>query len=330
MDSGSESDDPDLEEQLSLLSSPAGNSDGDSMGLVSKSDHPSLEQDLSPLDPAAELAVLESMEWGPQSDDDDSGRPEIEDGEAGAGHMVSSSDLSQHQISNASVDSRGSSSSRSSQLEADGLPCSDAHAAIPLADSDFFGSELKDGARATQQHPDSPGVLPQGQAGSSADVWSTAGKQEARKAFQGQAGVPSHAPKWDGDSLLTADEDAAGADGEDNDGGADSEAEDESVVDEEEVEAAIAASMSWSRVVRKPRTRHWHVILDVCAAKRTAAGHVSGEGQLLQQVVGKADIAWAGAKGYRIARKARWGDLWPTFFQDRAIVVTQKQPAKSR
>ncbi|KAK9864893.1 hypothetical protein WJX84_001218 [Apatococcus fuscideae] len=64
------------------------NSDGDSMGLVSKSDHPSLEQDLSPLDPAAELAVLESMEWGPQSDDDDSGRPEIEDGEAGAGHMV--------------------------------------------------------------------------------------------------------------------------------------------------------------------------------------------------------------------------------------------------
>ena len=124
--------------------------------------------------------------------------------------------------------------------------------------------------------------------------------------------------------LLAANSESSEVDSEAE---ADSEAEEEELfVDEEEMETAKAASKSWSRVVRKPRTRHRHVILDVCAAKRTAAGQLPSEGQLLQQVVGKADIAWAGAKGYRIARKARWGDLWPTFFQDQAIVVAEKEP----
>ena len=108
--------------------------------------------------------------------------------------------------------------------------------------------------------------------------------------------------------------------------GTEAEEEEQLYVDEAELEAAIAASRSWSRVVRKPRTRHRHVILDVCAAKRTGSGQSSTEGQLLQQVVGKADIAWAGAKGYRIARKTRWGDLWPTCFQDQAIIVTGREP----
>ena len=103
-------------------------------------------------------------------------------------------------------------------------------------------------------------------------------------------------------------------------------AEDEVVLDEDELEAAIAASRSWSRVVRKPRTRHRHVVVDVCAAKRTGNVQARDEGQLLQQVVGKADVSWAGTRGYRLARKTRWGDLWPTFFQDHAIVVSRREP----
>ena len=77
-------------------------------------------------------------------------------------------------------------------------------------------------------------------------------------------------------------------------------------------------------MVRKPRTRHRHVILDVCSARRSAAGSSTAEGEILQQVVGKADVAWAGVKGYRLARKTRWGDLWPSFFQDQAIVVSAR------
>ena len=131
------------------------------------------------------------------------------------------------------------------------------------------------------------------------------------------------AARKSGASLPVAD-----GDGPEAGSAAETEAEEgeQLYVDEAELEAALAASRSWSRVVRKPRTRHRHVILDVCAAKRTGSGQSSAEGQLLQQVVGKADIAWAGAKGYRIARKARWGDLWPTCFQDQAITVTGRGP----
>ena len=107
--------------------------------------------------------------------------------------------------------------------------------------------------------------------------------------------------------------------------------------------AAAAAAAGWARIVRPPRKRSGHVVLDLCtAARRTAAPDgdaasgggagpelgsgsgpgLAGRGELVQQVVAAADKrAWLGPAGYRLARKARWGDLWPRWYEDRAITV---------
>jgi len=107
--------------------------------------------------------------------------------------------------------------------------------------------------------------------------------------------------------------------------------------------AAAAAAAGWARIVRPPRKRSGHVVLDLCtAARRTAAPDgdaasgggagpelgsgsgpgLAGRGKLVQQVVAAADKrAWLGPAGYRLARKARWGDLWPRWYEDRAITV---------
>jgi hypothetical protein len=76
-------------------------------------------------------------------------------------------------------------------------------------------------------------------------------------------------------------------------------------------DAAAVASGRWGRVIRPPRRRGRHVILDVCAA--TVAGCGAGEaGQLERHVVAKSDERkGVGNAGYRIAQKAGWGDLWP-------------------
>ncbi|KAK9843454.1 hypothetical protein WJX81_003461 [Elliptochloris bilobata] len=93
--------------------------------------------------------------------------------------------------------------------------------------------------------------------------------------------------------------------------------------------AATAAATGWARIVRPPRKRSRHVILDLCTAARPAHGS-GGEhtdvrperGELVQQVVAAADKrAWLGPAGYRLARKARWGDLWPRWYEERAITV---------
>ncbi|CAI7816168.1 unnamed protein product [Closterium sp. NIES-54] len=63
-------------------------------------------------------------------------------------------------------------------------------------------------------------------------------------------------------------------------------------------------SPEWSRVIREPRRRGQHVIVDVCAS-------VDGRGrrgELQRLLFSKA----AGRVEYRFARKVRWGDLWPT------------------
>ncbi|CAI5478763.1 unnamed protein product [Closterium sp. Yama58-4] len=63
-------------------------------------------------------------------------------------------------------------------------------------------------------------------------------------------------------------------------------------------------SPEWSRVIRKPRRRGQHVIVDVCAS-------VDGRGrrgELQRLLFSKA----AGRVEYRFARKVRWGDLWPS------------------
>ena len=83
--------------------------------------------------------------------------------------------------------------------------------------------------------------------------------------------------------------------------------------------AAVKASQSWSRIVRVPRKKGKHVLLDVCTACGPDSAPAS-QGALLQQVVAAADRRrWLGPAGYRLARKSRWGDLWPAFYQKHAI-----------
>jgi hypothetical protein len=78
-------------------------------------------------------------------------------------------------------------------------------------------------------------------------------------------------------------------------------------------DAAAADSGRWGRVIRPPRRRGRHVILDVCAAAAAAGAGAGGEGgQLERHVVAKSDTRkGVGPAGYRIAQKAGWGDLWP-------------------
>ena len=111
---------------------------------------------------------------------------------------------------------------------------------------------------------------------------------------------------------------------------------------------AASESGAWGRVIRQPRKRGGHVIVDVCAplaslseADRAAldraasqlegssgvdggrkggtrrrgavgGGELRREGALVQQVVSVGDKRGRlGPAGYSLARKARWGDLWP-------------------
>jgi ribosomal protein RSM22 (predicted rRNA methylase) len=67
--------------------------------------------------------------------------------------------------------------------------------------------------------------------------------------------------------------------------------------------AARAAAAGWPRLVRPPRKRGGHVILDLCAPADAAGG----AGALMREVVARS----RGAAAYRLARAARWGDVWP-------------------
>ncbi|CAI5491588.1 unnamed protein product [Closterium sp. Naga37s-1] len=63
-------------------------------------------------------------------------------------------------------------------------------------------------------------------------------------------------------------------------------------------------SPEWSRVIREPRRRGQHVIVDVCASMDGRGRR----GELQRLLFSKA----AGRVEYRFARKVRWGDLWPS------------------
>ena len=70
-------------------------------------------------------------------------------------------------------------------------------------------------------------------------------------------------------------------------------------------------------LLRHVRKRRKHVVLDLCSAAWAPFGEVDQrQGRLVRQVVRKRDKeATLGPAGYRLARKARWGDLWPMFYQ---------------
>ena len=81
-----------------------------------------------------------------------------------------------------------------------------------------------------------------------------------------------------------------------------------------DVALAASASSGWSRIIRQPRKRAKHVLVDFC----TAHGHK--QGRLARQAVGAIDRrTWLGPAGYRMVRKSRWGDLWPHYHQQHAI-----------
>ncbi|GMH39551.1 hypothetical protein BSKO_07449 [Bryopsis sp. KO-2023] len=79
----------------------------------------------------------------------------------------------------------------------------------------------------------------------------------------------------------------------------------------------MAAASRWSRVIRPPRRRSGHVILDVCTS---SCGSQSGplanqKGKLQRHIVARSDMkSFMGRAGFRMAKKSRWGDLWPTYF----------------
>jgi ribosomal protein RSM22 (predicted rRNA methylase) len=88
--------------------------------------------------------------------------------------------------------------------------------------------------------------------------------------------------------------------------------------------AARAASGGWSRLLRPPRARKGHVLLDLCSAAGAGGRRLDpGQGSLVRQVVAKGAAARAtgGGAAFKLARRLRWGDLWPMDFQRRLPAV---------
>jgi ribosomal protein RSM22 (predicted rRNA methylase) len=89
----------------------------------------------------------------------------------------------------------------------------------------------------------------------------------------------------------------------------------------EAMAAARAASGAWSRLIRTPRKRSGHVVLDLCSAAPACGSSQRaaspGRGVLLRQVVSRAAARReaGGTAAYRLARSLRWGDLWPQHYQ---------------
>lgn len=81
--------------------------------------------------------------------------------------------------------------------------------------------------------------------------------------------------------------------------------------DPEGVAASRESCSAWSRIVRKPLKRGKHVVLDLCVASRDQRS-----GQLERHIVAHSDRrkAWLGPAAYRLARHAKWGDLWPSIY----------------
>ena len=96
--------------------------------------------------------------------------------------------------------------------------------------------------------------------------------------------------------------------------------------DPQAVDNAVAAAQVWSRIIRTPRKRGKHIIVDVCSPQQdesASSGVNTSQGHLVRQVIATTDKrTWLGPAGYRLVRKSRWGDLWPKFYQDYAL--TQK------
>ena len=87
--------------------------------------------------------------------------------------------------------------------------------------------------------------------------------------------------------------------------------------DPQGVAASRESCSAWSRIVRKPLKRGKHVVLDLCVASRDQRS-----GQLERHIVAHSDRhkAWLGPAAYRLARHAKWGDLWPSIYHKNSRV----------
>lgn len=68
----------------------------------------------------------------------------------------------------------------------------------------------------------------------------------------------------------------------------------------------------------------------LCAGDKDASEQdkLGDEGILVRQVLAAADKkTWLGPAGYALARDSKWGDLWPSYYIDKAII--QKIESKS-
>ncbi|CAI5988173.1 unnamed protein product [Closterium sp. NIES-65] len=106
----------------------------------------------------------------------------------------------------------------------------------------------------------------------------------------------------DGTVTDSSDED----DGDNDDAGLDDDTVDPTLATDNPPRGDRFANLSpeWSRVIREPRRRGQHVIVDVCASMDGRGRR----GELQRLLFSKA----AGRVEYRFARKVRWGDLWPS------------------
>lgn len=94
------------------------------------------------------------------------------------------------------------------------------------------------------------------------------------------------------------------------------------------------------RIIRPPRKRGGHVILDVCTGSCAGAApsgldSSSGDAQphgaaIVRHVVARSDAQkWMGSAGYALAKSANWGDLWPSAYEgnekQQAVNVAREQ-----
>ena len=151
-----------------------------------------------------------------------------------------------------------------------GKPASVADGLAPAQDERFSFVVLRRGARPTRD---------------AAQHASTAGMAELVALEEAPA-----TEEQEHDALSDEDEDA------------DSQADEEPAASAAALAAAVAAASSgWARVVRPPRKRSGHVVLDLCTPS----------GMLQRRVVAASHAGLLGPGSYRLARKARWGDAWP-------------------
>lgn len=69
---------------------------------------------------------------------------------------------------------------------------------------------------------------------------------------------------------------------------------------------------NWGRIVRAPKKKKGHVIVDFCTSQTVSEdGEEKDEGRIVRHLISRKESARAAPGMYGAARKARWGGLWP-------------------